>query len=152
MAVWGSVSEVGKKSMLFFRELHRDWKITALRTSIDRLLYQMVLPYLSIYTLALGATHTQLGMVNCIGMAAAGLISPFNGWIIDRIGIKAVYMTGHSVSGLVLSGLLAGAKLARDHFRPDRLLDRFYDQPPRLCGHMRQHTEAASAGDGHERL
>ena len=94
MAVGDSVSEIGKNSMLFFRELHHDWKITALRTSLDRLFYQMVLPYLSIYTLALGATHTELGLVNCIGMAAAGLISPFNGWIIDRIGIKAVYMTG----------------------------------------------------------
>ena len=34
-----------------------------MRTSADRLAYQMVFPYLSIYILALGATATQLGFV-----------------------------------------------------------------------------------------
>ena len=89
-----ALTDFAEKGMKFFRELHRDWKVTALRSSIDRLLYQMVLPYLSIYTLALGATHTQLGFVNFIGMAVAGFISPFNGWLIDRIGTKAIYLIG----------------------------------------------------------
>jgi len=106
MAMANALTDFAEKGMIFFRELHRDWKVTALRSSIDRLLYQMVLPYLSIYTLALGATHTQLGLVNFIGMAVAGFISPFNGWLIDRIGTKAIYLIG--IALLALSFLTYG--------------------------------------------
>ena len=80
------ISFLGKQS--------RDWKVTAARTSLHRLFYQMLLPYLSIYTLALGATGTQLGVVNSIGMAVAGLTAPFTGWLIDRIGNKRIYLVG----------------------------------------------------------
>jgi len=34
----------------FLKRQQRDWKITVLRTSLDKLAYQMVFPYLSIYT------------------------------------------------------------------------------------------------------
>ncbi|GAI06167.1 unnamed protein product, partial [marine sediment metagenome] len=54
----------------------------------------MVLPYMSVYTMALGATGTQLGMVNSIGMGVAGLVGPFIGWLIDRTGIKRIYLIG----------------------------------------------------------
>jgi MFS family permease len=106
MTVANTFTDFAEKGIIFFRELHHDWKVTALRSSIDRLLYQMVLPYLSIYTLALGATHTQLGLVNFIGMAVAGFISPFNGWLIDRIGTKAIYLIG--IALLALSFLTYG--------------------------------------------
>lgn len=66
----------------------------------------MTLPYLSIYTVALGANKTQVGMVNSIGMGAAGLLSPFAGWLIDRIGIKTIYLIG--IGGLVISYLAYG--------------------------------------------
>jgi len=106
MAMAAPMAHFAEKAVLFFRELHHDWKVTALRSSIARFIYQMVLPYLSIYTLALGATHTQLGLVNFIGMAMAGFISPFNGWLIDRIGTKAIYLIG--ISLLALSYLTYG--------------------------------------------
>jgi MFS family permease len=78
----------------FLKRQHRDWIITVLRTSIDKLAYQMVFPYLSIYIVALGATGTQLGIVNSIGMMIAGLCGPFTGWLIDRIGPKRIYLIG----------------------------------------------------------
>jgi len=71
-----------------------DWKVTAVRSSIFRLFYQMLLPYLSIYILLLGATGTQLGIVNSLGMAVAGLTAPLTGWLIDRIGAKNIYLVG----------------------------------------------------------
>ena len=80
--------------LAFLKRQHRDWKITVLRTSLDKLAYQMVFPYLSIYIVALGATGTQLGMVNSIGMIIAGLCGPFTGWFIDRIGPKRIYLIG----------------------------------------------------------
>ena len=82
------------KGFGFLNRQQRDWKVAAARSSIHRFLYQMVLPYLSIYTMALGATGTQLGIVNSIGMGAAAMLSPFTGWLIDRIGTKSIYLAG----------------------------------------------------------
>jgi len=57
-------------------------------------LYNLVAPYLSVYTLELGASATQLGLVNSVGMATAGLVAPFIGWLIDRRGVRQVYLVG----------------------------------------------------------
>ena len=57
-------------------------------------LYSIISPYLSIYTMNLGATATQLGLVNSVGMVAAGVIAPFIGWIIDRRGVRQIYLIG----------------------------------------------------------
>ena len=54
----------------------------------------MIFPYLSIYIIALGATKTQLGLVNSIGMMVAGLLKPLTGSLIDRNGPKKVYRFG----------------------------------------------------------
>ena len=68
--------------------------MTVVRTSLDRLAYQMVFPYLSVYIVALGATATQLGLVSSLGMAVAGLAGPFIGWLIDRHGPRTFYLVG----------------------------------------------------------
>ena len=78
----------------FLKRQQRDWKVTVARTSLDKLAYQIVYPYLSIYIVALGASATQLGIVNSIGMVIAGLCGPFTGWFIDRIGPKRIYLGG----------------------------------------------------------
>ena len=64
---------------------------------MDKLAYQMVFPYLSIYIVALGATATQLGIVNGIGMVIAGLFGPFTGRFIDKMGPKKIYLTGITI-------------------------------------------------------
>ncbi len=92
------------KAISFAGSQARDWKVTVTRTSVDRFLYQMVFPYLSIYIIALGATATQLGIVISIGMAMAGICAPFIGWLIDRGGPKRIYLLG--------IGLLAVSYLA----------------------------------------
>ena len=71
--------------------------MTVTRTSIDRLAYQIVFPYLSLYILSLGASATQLGMVLSVGMFLAGLAGPFTGWYIDRIGPRKIYLLGISL-------------------------------------------------------
>jgi MFS family permease len=88
----------------FVRRQQRDWIVTVVRTSLDRLAYQIVFPYLSIYIIALGASATQLGIVNSLGLIAAGLVSPFIGWLIDRHGPRSFYLAG--------IGLLAVSYLA----------------------------------------
>ena len=82
------------KAVAFLKRQERDWKITVVRTSLDKFAYQMVFPYLSIYIVALGATVTQLGLVNSLGMIAAGVVGPFTGWFIDRTGPKKIYLIG----------------------------------------------------------
>ncbi len=90
----------GANAASFVRSLPRDFVVTATRSSLHRLFYQMVLPYLSVYTLALGATGTELGVVNFAGMAAAALLSPFTGWLLDRVGSKRVYLAGIALLAL----------------------------------------------------
>lgn len=94
------------KGVGFLRRQPRDWKVTVARTSIHRFLYQMVFPYQSVYTVALGATATQLGIVHSSGMGIAGLLSPLSGWLIDRIGNKTIYLIG--IGMLVVSFLTYG--------------------------------------------
>ncbi len=84
----------------FIKRQQRDWKVTVVRTSSDRFTYQMIFPYLSIYIMALGATATQLGIVNSVGMVIAGLVAPLTGWFIDRIGPKKIYLIGIGVLGV----------------------------------------------------
>ncbi len=91
----------------FINRQQRDWKVTVLRTSLDKLAYQMTVPYLSIFIVALGANATQLGMVNSIGMICAGLVSLLVGWLIDRNGPKKVYLLG--IGMLAASYFIYGA-------------------------------------------
>ena len=81
-AMFGTIS----RGVTFLSRQPRDWKVTVARTSLSRFIYQMVFPYQSVYVVALGASATQLGIVNSAGMGIAGIWSPFNGWLIDRIG------------------------------------------------------------------
>ena len=78
----------------FLKRQQRDWKVTVARTSLSVFFYRMVLPYMSVYTMALGATGTQLGIINSVGMGIAGLVSPFMGWLIDKSGVKRIYLIG----------------------------------------------------------
>jgi MFS family permease len=84
----------------FLTRQERDWKVTVLRNSLDRFAERMLFPYLSIYIIALGASATQLGLINSIGMIAAGVLGLFMGWLIDRIGPKMIYLTGIGMVGI----------------------------------------------------
>ena len=84
MSLWEMILDIPN----FWKNQASDWKITVLRTSLERLGYQIILPYLSIYIIALGATKTQLGTITSLGMLMSGLLAPFAGGFIDRNGPK----------------------------------------------------------------
>jgi len=105
MAVFGETVGLILKGVHFLARQPRDWQVTALRTSLYRFFCQMVLPYLSIYVIALGATGTQLGFVNSIGMGVAALGGPSAGQVIDRIGFKKIYLIGPHYLFLTFVGL-----------------------------------------------
>ena len=100
------VTRVLSKGSRFLKRQKHDWKVTVARSSLDRFFYQMVFPYQSVYTVALGASGTQLGIVNSVGMGIAGPLSLLSGWLIDRIGAKTIYLIG--ISLLVISYLTYG--------------------------------------------
>jgi len=89
-----SLRSLVSRALVFLKKQEWDWKITVLRTSLDRFAYQTVFPYLSLYIVALGATATELGVVNSFGMIAAGVISPLTGWFIDKSGPRKIYLLG----------------------------------------------------------
>jgi MFS family permease len=89
-----ALSGILSQATAFLRRQQRDWKMTVARTSLERLAYQTVFPYLSVYIVALGASATQLGFLNSVGMVIAGILAPFSGWIIDRTGPKKIYLFG----------------------------------------------------------
>lgn len=93
----------------FWKAQKPDWRTTVIRTSLERLGYKMILPYLSLFIILLGATKTQLGLVTSAGMLVAGLLGPIIGQQIDRHGPKRVYILGILV---LIGGYLAfaGAK------------------------------------------
>jgi len=93
-------------SIEFLRRQPRNCKITVTRSSLRTFVYKIIFPYQSIYAMGLGATATQLGIINTVGMGIAGLFGPFIGWIIDRIGVKRVYLIG--IGLLVVSYLIYG--------------------------------------------
>ena len=49
-------AQAAAQGISFIGRQSRDWRVTVARTSLDRLVYQMVFPYLSIYIVALGAS------------------------------------------------------------------------------------------------
>ena len=82
------------RGIKFFTRQDSDWKVSAVRTNITMFLYRLVLPYLAIYTMALGATGTQLGIINSVGMGVAAISGFLGGGLIDRIGVKKIYLLG----------------------------------------------------------
>ena len=88
----------------FWKAQMKDWRITVIRTSLERLGYKMILPYLTLYIILLGATKTQYGLVNSFGMIMGGLLAPVIGGLIDKNGPKKVYIVGIMV---LIGGYLA---------------------------------------------
>ena len=88
----------------FWKAQKQDWRVTVIRTSLERLGYKMVLPYLTLYIIMLGATKTQYGFINSLGMVMGGLLAPVIGAVIDSKGPKRVYILGILV---LIGGYLA---------------------------------------------
>ena len=93
--------------LAFWKSQQKPWKITVIRTSLERLGYKMLLPYLSLYIILMGATKTQLGFVTSAGLICTALMGPALGNFIDTRGPKKAYLFGICVligSYLALAG------------------------------------------------
>ena len=63
----------------FWMKQRKDWRITVYRTSMERLAYKMILPYLSLFIILLGATKTQYGYITSAGLIVGGIMGPYVG-------------------------------------------------------------------------
>ncbi len=88
----------------FWKSQQSAWKVTVYRTSMERLGYKAVLPYLTLYIVLMGATKAQIGLVTSLGTLVAAIMAPFLGSYIDRNGPKKMYLLGIAV---LMGGYLA---------------------------------------------
>ncbi len=100
MDVGRQMTNAVSQAVHFISRQPHDWRVSAFRASIDRLLYQMVFPYLSVYIALLGATGTQLGVVNSTGMVAGAVVGLVSAAAASRMGTKRVYVIGVAMVGL----------------------------------------------------
>ena len=128
----------GAAAVAFLARQQRDWRVTVARTSLDRLAYQIVFPYLSVYIVALGASATELGLVNSLGLVAAGLVSPFIGWLIDRNGPRSFYLLGIGLLAVSYLTYAVAQNWPMAIAAMIALLARVLDQRPQLRDDLRQ--------------
>ena len=67
--------------LAFWKAQQIPWRITVIRTSLERLAYKMLLPYLSLYIILMGATKTQLGFITSAGLLLMAFIGPALGYV-----------------------------------------------------------------------
>lgn len=84
------------------RQKHNYW-VAITRSAGSSFLVNLTAQYESIYTVSLGANSLVLGMIYSIGSGISALISTPAGWLMDRYGIRRLYLLG---IGLAAGGAL----------------------------------------------
>ena len=102
------------KAKDFIARQKRNYRVGVARASANSLLTGLTSQYSAIYAVGLGADSVQLGSISSIGSAISALVSTPVGWLMDRHGIKALYLLS------VL--LVAGGSLVRAVAHDWRLL------------------------------
>lgn len=92
----------------------RNYWVGVARAAANSFLTGLTSPYSAIYTVGLGADSVQLGAISSVGSAISALVSTPVGWLMDRFGIKRLY--------LLAILLLAGGSLFRAGARDWRFL------------------------------
>jgi MFS family permease len=80
------------KAAGFVSRQQKPFKINLVRSTIQNFSSSLSQQYQSIYTVALGATPLQLGMVNSIGGIASAIVSTPMGWLTGKYGIRKMYL------------------------------------------------------------
>jgi MFS family permease len=84
------------------RQKHNYW-VAITRSAGSSFLVNLTAQYDSIYTVSLGASSLVLGMIYSIGSGISAIIATPAGWLMDRYGIRRLYLLG---IGLAAGGAL----------------------------------------------
>jgi MFS family permease len=76
----------------FARRQKQNYWVAITRSSGGNFLTNLTAQYESIYTVSLGANSLVLGLIYSIGSGISALISTPVGWLMDRYGIKRLYL------------------------------------------------------------
>jgi MFS family permease len=74
-----------------YRQKH-NYRVGVARLSANKFLVGLTSQYNAIYTVGLGADSVQLGSLSSVGGAISALISVPIGWLMDRHGIKRLFL------------------------------------------------------------
>jgi len=83
-----------RQSIGFIGRQKHNYRVAITRSSANNFLINLTAQYDSIYTVALGADSIALGTISSIGNGIGALISTPIGWIMDRYGLKRLYLLG----------------------------------------------------------
>jgi len=83
-----------RQSIGFIGRQKHNYRVAITRSSANNFLINLTAQYDSIYTVAMGADSIALGTISSIGNGIGALISTPIGWIMDRYGLKRLYLLG----------------------------------------------------------
>jgi MFS family permease len=83
-----------KRVIGFIGRQKQNYRVAITRAAANNLLLNLTAQYESIYTVALGANSVELGTISSIGNGIGALISIPIGWLMDRYGLKRLYLLG----------------------------------------------------------
>lgn len=75
------------------RQKH-NFRVSIIRSAANNFLLNLSTQYDSIYTVGLGADSVELGSISSIGNGISAFLSTPIGWLMDRYGIKRLYLFG----------------------------------------------------------
>jgi MFS family permease len=81
----------GRIKDFIYRQKH-NYRVGAARLAANNFLIGLTSQYGAIYTVGLGADSVQLGSLSSVGGAFSALISAPVGWLMDRHGIKRLFL------------------------------------------------------------
>ena len=94
IATQNAAGSVIRRAIRFIGRQKHNYRVAIARSSANNFLLNLTAQYDSIYTVALGADPVELGTISSIGNGIGALISTPIGWLMDRYGLKRLYILG----------------------------------------------------------
>jgi len=88
------ISRTIRRVIGFIDRQKHNYRVAVARSSANNFLTKLTEQYQSIYTVALGANSIELGTISSIGGGISALLSAPIGWLMDRYGLKRLYLLG----------------------------------------------------------
>jgi len=83
-----------RRTIGFISRQKHNYRVAITRSSANNFLLNLTAQYDSIYTVALGADSVALGTISSIGNGIGALISTPIGWLMDRYGLRRLFLSG----------------------------------------------------------
>ncbi len=89
-----SARNLFRRGIGFISRQKHNYRVSITRSAASNFLLNLTTQYDSIYTVGLGADSVELGSISSIGNGISAFLSTPIGWLMDRYGIKRLYLVG----------------------------------------------------------